>query len=128
MSRKATLLVAVSLLFAFPISLAEEGADDGPDENATWGLCTAQDANEGGDEASNGTVSSTPAYNDTDEEDCEEAEHPANDTGGPEDRPGADDNPGDDRGEQPDERSDEADDRRESQGGEDGDDGSDRGR
>lgn len=103
MARTLTLLVAVSLMLSFPLALAEEDQDHPPEE-ATWGLCTAEEENQDGDEASNGTVSSTPPFNQTSEEDCEQTKHPSNQTRdranetrpGPEDHPDDEDNRGED--------------------------------
>jgi hypothetical protein len=93
--RTSTVVLAALFLVAAPIVAASE--DGGPDENATWGLCTAQNNSDQGDDASNGTVSDTPPFNNTSEEDCDDAEHPANGTPGedhaPSD-PGKPDDPG----------------------------------
>lgn len=87
-------------LLAAPFAASMAGAN--VDDNATWGLCQADEANEQGDEASNGTVDETPPFANTSEEDCEEAEHPADrSVPGPDDRPGADENPGDEYREDP---------------------------
>lgn len=103
--------VIALVLFAAPIVSAQ--GDDGANENATWGLCQAQEASQPGDDASNGSVSSTPPFSNTSDEECENAEDPwagtpggdhvpedpgqPDDPGAPED-PGEDDNPGDDQG------------------------------
>lgn len=101
MDKEAAIVTAVFLLAApFASTMAGANADD----SATWGLCQAQDNNQQGNESSNGTVSETPPFSNLSEEDCEEAEHPANDTPSPEDppeerpddTPGEEDNPGDD--------------------------------
>lgn len=125
MSRNIAVLIAFSLLFAFPVALADEGdGQEGPAEESTWGVCVADDASEQGDEDSNGTVSSTPPFASTSEEDCDEASAPWNGTAGddhvPADPPhDGDDNPGDegqgqdDASEEGSENGDEAQDRRE---------------
>lgn len=85
-------LFAALALVAAPMAAADHGGDHGdPPDAANFGLCTAQDASEEGDENSNGTVSDTPPFSSLDEEDCENAEPPA----GPGDTPAPDD-PGSD--------------------------------
>lgn len=96
-------MLTALLLVAAPLAVAEEeGENEGPPGEATWGLCTAKEASQPGDEASNGTVSGTPPFQGISEEECENAERPGNGTGGPpedlpgpEDHPDQDDNPGD---------------------------------
>lgn len=89
---KRIALIAALALVAAPMAAADHGGDHGdPPDAANFGLCTAQDASEDGDENSNGTVSETPPFSSLDEEDCEDAEPPS----GPGDTP-APDNPGDD--------------------------------
>lgn len=95
---KDTIVVAVALALAGPFLVASASADDGPDDNATWGLCTAKNVSELGNEASNGTVNATPAFSNLSEEDCEDAEDPWNGSPGddhiPGD-PGGNESPGD---------------------------------
>lgn len=96
-------LLAILLLTA-PLAASQEDAPgedgDAPPEQATWGLCNAQDASQDGDDASNGTVSSTPPFANLTEDDCDAAAHPANGTPGadhapfgPSDHPDGDDHP-----------------------------------
>lgn len=96
-----TLLIAVMLLAA-PAVVAQE---DGPAEESTWGRCVAQDNNRDGNDASNGTVDNTSAFENLTEEDCENASAPwenANNSSnvpsdiGPGDNPGDGDHPGQD--------------------------------
>lgn len=124
MSRNIAVLVAFSLLFAFPVALADED-DTSEDESeaSTWGVCVADEANQQGDEDSNGTVSSAGPFNATSEEDCDEAAAPWNGTTGddhvPADPPhDGEDNPGDEKRDGEEDSED---------GAENGDDGRDRG-
>lgn len=129
---KELVIVTAVVMLAAPFATTMAGAN--ADDNATWGLCQADDANDQGDNSSNGTVGETPPFANLTEEDCEEAEHPSNGTPGEdnvpedpggdeagedeEDHPDEDDNPGDDRGD----RSDEGDNQGEDEGDERGDD------
>lgn len=89
---KRVALIAALALVAAPLAAADHGGDHGdPPDAANYGLCTAQDASETGNENSNGTVNATPPFSPLDEEDCEDAEPPS----GPDDTPAPDD-PGDD--------------------------------
>lgn len=123
-------LIGLGLLTA-PFALAEDGD---PDENATWGLCTAQEASQPGDDASNGTLGSTPPFANTTDEECANATHPANGTPGedhvPSD-PGADegDENRDDRAEDGEENASEGEDRANDgeENADEGDDGADDG-
>lgn len=92
MSRKLSALIAVSLLLAVPATIAD---DEGPDDEANYGLCTAQEESQAGENASNGTVSSSPAFENTSEEECSNATAPWNGTPGEEHVP---EDPGEDRG------------------------------
>lgn len=124
------------LVATAPAVLADDPGDDpqDPPEEAHYGLCTAEDASETGDEESNGTVSSAPPFANTTEAECDQAERPGNGSApgyGPDDHPDDEDHPnGSDRGNRSDgdegadrgdgsdgqdrseERDDEADDRR----------------
>lgn len=117
--KHAEIWLAAIVMLAAPMVVSAEG--DGADENATWGLCQAQENSEQGNNASNGTVQSTPPFENLSEEDCENAEppwagtpgadHAPEDPGRPEnpggDHPGEDENPGGDQ--QPDDNPDQDD-------------------
>lgn len=105
-----TVIVTALILVAAPLATAtgaatdganESAMTDGANESATWGLCQAQENNRQGNNASNGTVDETPPFANLSEEDCEDAEHPRNQSPGeqgpPDDRPGQGD--GDEEGE-----------------------------
>lgn len=117
-------ILSALFLVAAPLAVAEEhGEDQAPPEESTWGLCQAKEASQPGDEASNGTVSETPPFQNLTEEDCEDAERPGNDTapgGPPEDLPGAEDHPDDDDNAGDDQEPDHPDDR--DSGSDEGDD------
>lgn len=91
MARETFIVVALVLLAA-PIAGAADGSG-GADENATWGLCQAQDANEQGNESSNGTVHDTAPFANVNESNCENASSPWAGTPGEDHVP---DDPGDD--------------------------------
>lgn len=103
MSRTITVLVAFSLLLAFPVALADDdNAPEDPSQASTWGVCVADEANQQGDEDSNGTVSRTGPFNATSEEGCDEATAPWNGTAGDDHAPAdpphdGEDNPGDEK-------------------------------
>lgn len=106
-----TLALTLAVVLAAPFMVASANTTDTFDENATWGLCEADEVNEQGDEASDGAVEDTPVFSNLTEEDCENATAPWNgtpgkeyapkDPGEPDDNPDEDDNPGDDQDGQP---------------------------
>lgn len=131
-----TLLAAAMIVTTAPVALADDPGDDpqDPPAEAHYGLCTAEEASQPGDDNSNGTVASAPPFANTTEEECDQAERPGNGTApgyGPDDHPDDEDHPnGSDDGDRSDgsqgseqadgsegqdrsqERDDEADDRR----------------
>lgn len=114
-------ILAALVLIGGPL-VASTSVADGADDNATWGLCQADENNEQGDNSSNGTIEETPPFENLSDSDCENAsapwegtpgeDHAPNGTPGPGDNPGdggddggdgddhpdEDDNPGDDQG------------------------------
>ncbi len=103
MKRTFAIFIALTLTLGIPM-VGADGHDDAPADEATWGLCQAYFASEPGNEASNGTVYDTPAFEDINASVCEDTEPPWAGTPGEDyapddpvrDRPGEDDNPGDD--------------------------------
>lgn len=77
---KRTAIIAAILLVASAGLVAAEDGD--PPDAANYGLCTADENNDEGDENSNGTVSETPPFSSLDDEDC-----PSEPPSGPEDTP-----------------------------------------
>lgn len=92
MEQIAAAMVAC-LMIAAPVVVAQEDDGETPEES-TWGLCQAKQASQPGNQASNGTVNQTPPFSNVSEEDCQEADHPSNQTFGPDDHPDDEDHPG----------------------------------
>lgn len=111
-------ILAGLVLLSAPFVTASD--HDGPSDDATYGLCTADDNHDPGDEASNGTVAETSPFENTSEDECQNASHPGQGSGdenasdGEErgDERGNGSNSGDERGSDGDEQSDEGSERR----------------
>lgn len=78
MRKSIVSFVAVALLVGAGLTAAAEDGD--VPEEAHFGICTAREHAEEGNDASDGTVYDTPPFNSTSEEDCENATHPGNDS------------------------------------------------